>query len=212
MTLDIERERIACVFGLGGGELHIPDERFPDEWDGPSEIAYWYEGAPEYVALGDLGLDYDDELRTAILECLWGYPDPPAGWRQVGSFRSSGEASCWWCGDGSSNEAVRDGCSLCGGEATSTWAKAGARSSTLAPPMPRSCDPEHERSPRTAEPGSLGASVMGPGETVGRSEGVGVVRVCASPDDAGHGVTEVPSRTVRRGACVGGVVVVIDPL
>jgi hypothetical protein len=32
MNLAIERKQIACVFGLGGGELHEPDERFPDEW------------------------------------------------------------------------------------------------------------------------------------------------------------------------------------
>ena len=34
--IDIDRERIACVFGLGGGELHEPHPEFPDPagWEG----------------------------------------------------------------------------------------------------------------------------------------------------------------------------------
>lgn len=33
--IDLERERIDCVFGFGGGELHLPNNRYPDDWDGP---------------------------------------------------------------------------------------------------------------------------------------------------------------------------------
>jgi len=94
MDIDIDRERIACVFMLDGGELHEADERFPDEWDGM--ISYWYEGTSDYATeLGNL-----DEARTALLDCLFGYPEPPKGWTQVASFRSSGERECWWCGPG----------------------------------------------------------------------------------------------------------------
>ena len=110
--LDLDRERIACVFGLGGCELHEADGRLPDEWDGPGGIAYWYDGAPAYAAeLGDL-----DEARTAILDCLFGFPDPPPGWQRVASFSSSGERECWWCGNGTGNEGERDACKLCEGD------------------------------------------------------------------------------------------------
>lgn len=120
IEIDIERERIQCVFGLGGGELHEPHADFPDEWDGPEGIAYWYEGVPDYVSLGELALDFDDEARTAITDCLFGFPEPPEGWKRVASFSSSGEAACWWCagdaGGGTGNEDERDGCQLCEGD------------------------------------------------------------------------------------------------
>jgi hypothetical protein len=114
MGIDLDRERVACVFGLGGGELHQAHPDFPDEWDGL--IAYWYEGQPHYAALPDLGLDHDDEVRTAILDCLFGHPESPPGWRRVASFRSSGERECWWCGDGTGNEEHREHCRLCEGD------------------------------------------------------------------------------------------------
>lgn len=94
MNLDIERAQIACVFGLGGGELHEPDERFPDEWDGL--IAYWYEGVPDYAT----ELRHQDEARTALLYCLFGFPEAPVSWTQVASFSSSCERECLWCGPG----------------------------------------------------------------------------------------------------------------
>jgi hypothetical protein len=116
--INLDRERIACVFGLGGGELHEPHPDFPDEWD--DVIAYWYEGVPEYVALADLDLDHDDEVRTAILDVLFRYPEPPEGWERVASFSNSGERECWWCsegaGDGTGNEDQRDECDLCEGD------------------------------------------------------------------------------------------------
>ena len=117
--IDLERERVACVFGLGGGEMHVADDRFPDSegWDGPSGIAYWYDGVPEYVTLDELGLDLDDDVRTAILCCLFGHPTPPKGWQQVASYSSSGEAACWWCGTGNEDggEVAVDGCKVCEG-------------------------------------------------------------------------------------------------
>ena len=117
--IDLERERVACVFGLGGGELHVADERFPDSegWDGPSGIAYWYDGVPEYVTLDELGLDLDDDVRTALLCCIFGHPAPPAGWTQVTTYSSSGERECCWCGPGTGNEdddgGEAQGCKLC---------------------------------------------------------------------------------------------------
>lgn len=130
---DLERERIACVFGLGSGELHEPHPDAPDEWDG--QITYWYDGTPDYAELKDvncvecpckgLGDDRGDcdrcegyglidlEVRTAIIDCLWGERDPPSGWERIASFTSSGEASCWWCGEGTGNEEEREDCELC---------------------------------------------------------------------------------------------------
>ncbi len=120
---DLERERIACVFGLGGGELHETDDRFPDSegWDGPEGIAYWYEGVPEYVTVAELGLDFDDEVRTAIVCCIFGHPAPPDGWRQVATYSSSGEAPCWCSGADDHDEGDGDyddaeGCKLCDGD------------------------------------------------------------------------------------------------
>lgn len=108
--IDLEREKVACLFGLGGGELHVADVRVPDEWDGA--VAYWYSGVPEYATeLRDL-----EDARTAIVCCLFGFPEPPTGWEQVAVFSSSGEAACWWCGEGTGNEADRPTCKLCGGD------------------------------------------------------------------------------------------------
>ena len=114
IDIDIERERIQCAFGLGGGELHEAHADFPDEWDGV--LAYWYEGVPDYATeLRDL-----DEARTALIDCMFGFPSPPEGWKQVASFSSSGEAECWWCaggaGDATGNEDERDRCKLCEGD------------------------------------------------------------------------------------------------
>jgi len=137
---DLEQERVACVFGLGGGELHEPHPDFADEWDGV--IAHWYDGPPEYAtelrdahmvecaACNGSGVDddledcescdgrglEDREVRTAILDCLYGEPEPPEGWARIASFTSSGEAECWWCGDGTGNEDQRDECDLCEGD------------------------------------------------------------------------------------------------
>lgn len=52
------------------------------------------------------------------MECLFGHPAPPSGWKQIASFSSSGEASCWWCGDGTGNETSRSTCKLCDGNGT----------------------------------------------------------------------------------------------
>jgi len=92
--IDIERERMACAFCLGGGELHEPHPDFPDEWDGT--IAYWYEGTPEYAT------EYRDEhdCRTALMSVSAGLPSPPDGWELLGTHTASGEAECWWCGPG----------------------------------------------------------------------------------------------------------------
>jgi hypothetical protein len=135
--IDLERERIACVFGLGGGELHVAHPDFPDEWDGPDGIAYWYDGVPEYaselrdadqVECPDCNGDDDDcpsseglghrhhEVRTALQDALFGFPDPPAGWQRIAAYSSSGEAECGWCGSGTGNEDKRANCKLCEGD------------------------------------------------------------------------------------------------
>ena len=126
--VDLERARVACVFCLGGGELHQPDERFPDEWDGV--FAHWFEGAPDYATdLKEInevtcptckgtkidpapadqepaecpaceGMGHLDlEVRTVIMCCLFGHPTPPAGWTQAATYSSSGERECWSCTD-----------------------------------------------------------------------------------------------------------------
>ena len=91
----VEREQVQNVFGLGGGELA------DDAWDGVS--LYWYEGPPEYATadgLDGLDLDDDSEYRTALVCCLFGAPPAPDGWSVAGSYTTSGEADCWWCGPG----------------------------------------------------------------------------------------------------------------
>lgn len=113
-------EELRCVFGLGGGELR------EQSWCGRS----WYDGAPEYAATDaaaaatQAGCDPLD-MRTA-LECrvyTGGY-HVPRGWREVASFRSSGETACWWCGAGCEGCGHADcqrhkqgckRCKLCGG-------------------------------------------------------------------------------------------------
>lgn len=136
----LDRERIECGFGLGGGELHQADERWPDDWDGI--FVNWYDGAPEYAedlrdahlvecaACNGTGTDNDQgdcercygrgledrEVRTVILDVLFGFPEPPPGWERIASLRSSGETECGWCGDGCGNEDQRESCDLCEGD------------------------------------------------------------------------------------------------
>ena len=112
IDIDIERERIKCVFGLGGGELFQPNDDFLDEWDGV--IAHWFEGVPDYAT----ELRHLDEARTATIDCMFGIPEAPKGWKQVASFRTSGERECWWCAGGAEdgNEDEREGCQLCEGD------------------------------------------------------------------------------------------------
>jgi hypothetical protein len=133
----IHRSQVECVFGLGGGELHVTHGRFPDPWDG--QIEFWYLGPPDYAEdlkgaerincpACDGHHDHDDgecpecdgtghldlEIRTAILDCLFGFPDPPEGWEMIATFSSSGEAECWACradGEGEPDPA----CQLCDG-------------------------------------------------------------------------------------------------
>lgn len=144
--IDQERARVECVFSLGGGELHVPDARFPDDWDGV--FAHWYGGPPEYATeLRDAhevtcptckgtkivpadegsaecpaceGMGHLDlEVRTAIICCIFGFPAPPEGWTQVASYSSSGERECWCCGVdavGDEEDHEPDGCELCAGD------------------------------------------------------------------------------------------------
>ncbi len=123
----IERMQTENVFCLGGDELHEANAEFPDEWDGI--VAHWYEGPPEYAeelqdcdsvecetckGLGFIENEEDQPncddcdgsgshyhtVRTAIVHALRGFPEPPKGYEQIGSFMSSGESECWWCGPG----------------------------------------------------------------------------------------------------------------
>lgn len=136
--IDLGRERVAAVFGLDGGELHGPDPRFPDEWDGPNGVRLWYSGPPSYAEdpekIGGVkcpackgrrkqGADcptcedkghVELEVRTAILCCVDGPPPVPMGWKQVAKFRSSGEATCPWCSGAS--VVGRMACTFCEGD------------------------------------------------------------------------------------------------
>ena len=94
----IEREQVANVFCLGGGELHEPHPDFPDAWDG--HFAYWHEEAPEWADESDRDGADPWECRTAYACILFGGPKVPKGWELVRSFISSGEAECWHCGPG----------------------------------------------------------------------------------------------------------------
>jgi hypothetical protein len=124
----LETERVKCVFGLGGGELHVPHPDFPDEWE--PVRAHWYEGPPDYVSESELlehsevqalakkqefgQSQYDFTFRTAI-ECrLYGKPAPPKGWVEIGHWTSSGEAACWNC-QGEPHDEDSE-CSLCEGD------------------------------------------------------------------------------------------------
>lgn len=132
---DLDRARVEVVFGLGGGELHVVDPAWPDEWDG--KIEWWYEGVPEYaVEMKNTGIvtcttcegtrvdpadgdsdcpsceglgHHERETRTAILNGAYGLPQPPHGWVQLAVFGSSGEAQCSWCGDGVVSDDEDDG-------------------------------------------------------------------------------------------------------
>ncbi len=111
----------------------------PDGWHGT--IAYWYKGLPSYASENSEEVTCIDcsgvgtvengtkvcrscrrlgyrlhEVRTAILYCLFGMPEPPEGWERLGSYGSSGESECWRCGDGTGNEEQRKSCLLCEGD------------------------------------------------------------------------------------------------
>jgi len=110
----IEREQVANVFCLGGGELHEPDPDFPDAWD--NYFAYWHEEAPEWADESDRDGADPWECRTAYACVLFGGPKVPKGWELVRSFISSGEADCWYDGAGTDAEAPSPDCPLCEGD------------------------------------------------------------------------------------------------
>ncbi len=102
---ELELERLKCAFLLGGGELHEPSDKFPDEFDGLG--LGWYEGRPD-------GFDTDVpdwECRTILF--YMNYPEKLDGWRFLGHWMSSGERECWWCGE---DEEPRKDCKLCEGD------------------------------------------------------------------------------------------------
>lgn len=116
-SAEVERERIECLFGLGGGELE------DEPW---GEYAYWYEGSPEYVASAQEKNGY--VYRTVIAYCLFSQPKPPEdGWKLVEVYPVS-EADCWRDGAGTEAENPSPDCPLCEGEGTiflgEGWAEA----------------------------------------------------------------------------------------
>ena len=114
----IERAQIEMVFGLGGGELHEPDSRFPDEWDGV--FAYWYNELPHYVRESEINPGpMQFQFRTAIVCELYGQARTPEGWTRVAHWTSSGESGeCWACEPEDPNEDPlhRDDCPICKGD------------------------------------------------------------------------------------------------
>lgn len=109
----IEREQVANVFSLGGGELsEKPWGRFRHWFDGPPSWA----GRTEYPDMYDGEVEY----RTVLICEMYGEHDTPNGWRRLNTYRSSGEADCWWCGDGTDYVSEHKGehdpkCKLCEG-------------------------------------------------------------------------------------------------
>lgn len=99
----IERERVAEVFGLAPDDLHTPDPRFPDEWDGV--FAYWYEGVPYSDA------DREYIYRTAIVNEAYGACQTPEGWERVAAHTNSGETDC--PGNGLIDKSFGVRCYLC---------------------------------------------------------------------------------------------------
>lgn len=100
---------IEAVFALGGGELE--DECFEE---GGVTYLWWFEGVPEYAAR-----EHREDRRrlVTVIACeIFGEAKAPEGWERVRAFRSSGETSCPWCGDGTGNEDCRSACELCEGD------------------------------------------------------------------------------------------------
>ncbi len=128
--LAVERQQVELVFGLTGGELET------DPWYGwyrDGKLLYWYEQAPEWSvdSAYDLprGIERDDasNVRTVVVDCLFGAPPAPSGWRIVETYLNSGETECW-CHPGPSYPRHDDGtygptvraadpdCPLCDGD------------------------------------------------------------------------------------------------
>lgn len=92
-----DKEQIACVFGLGGGELedsvwipHTPDER-------EFVFHFWYSDAPEYAER-----DFEDfeTVRTGVRDEMFGacpeiLSDDSGVWTKLATFRNSGESECF---------------------------------------------------------------------------------------------------------------------
>lgn len=112
----LERERLECLFSLGGGELN-------DKGDPWGTARHWYEGPPEFANRDHQEAEYI--YRTVLADVMFGFPDPPErGWEQVAIYHSSGERECWHCGhgtdwDGSEDqEAALEVCDVCDGHGT----------------------------------------------------------------------------------------------
>ncbi len=139
--LSLDRERIECVFRLGGGEL----ESAP--WAGVARC--WYAGPPEYAmelkdahrvdcdacdgtgevvcTACDREADCDacdsrgyhtHEVRTACHgDMPYGCGGVPEGWEIIGEYPCGG-ADCWRCGAGcdDDHQAQRAECPLCEGD------------------------------------------------------------------------------------------------
>lgn len=101
----IEKEKVAWVFGLTGGELSdnpwCPVLDCEDKK--PFVCSYWYEGVPEYVH-EDYPDWHDGSYRTIVIPGEHGFANisgPPPTledgdgiWEFKASFRSSGEVPC----------------------------------------------------------------------------------------------------------------------
>jgi hypothetical protein len=103
---EIEREQVAWVFGLTGGELEDKPLTFkaPDHW-GESQDRTWryhYDGLPEYASS-----DYPDRFDNGVyymtlveIGCSYGSGAPEwidfgkERWFQVAQFANSGETEC----------------------------------------------------------------------------------------------------------------------
>lgn len=97
-----EREQVAEVFSLTGGELedaawHAEDRSVARDWT----FTYWYQGVPDYVQseYDAMPLSYAPTYRTVCRNEMFGdvperVTDDEGTWLRVARYRTSGETEC----------------------------------------------------------------------------------------------------------------------
>lgn len=111
-----ERDQIAEVFGLTGGELADAPWIVTEPGDPVREwrFSYWYEGVPDYLDRTDAITAVSDECRTVCRDNMFGFPPQVVvdvdgtAWHRQTEFMTSGETECPMRG-----ETAVEVCSLC---------------------------------------------------------------------------------------------------
>lgn len=117
----LENERIAAVFGRCVSEIEAQSLRYHADEHGEAQYhSAWAAGAPEWLdGINRHGLEWLTLFYTC---CSYGVDAPPAIviddelWILEGTYASSGEVECPWCGSGTGNEHERATCELCEGD------------------------------------------------------------------------------------------------